>query len=54
MQFDRDRDDRPCGGIDRQSTHFADRLTVGGNYRPAPKVFVRNLHRQTIFPAMIS
>jgi hypothetical protein len=49
MQFDPKRDDGPRRGVDKQSTHFADRLPVSRNYRASSKVFIRNLHRQTSF-----
>jgi hypothetical protein len=46
-QFDLERSDNPCGGIDKQSRHFADRLPVSRNYRSSSKLFIRNLHRRT-------
>jgi hypothetical protein len=46
-QFDLERDDCPCRGVDKQGRDFADRLPVGRNYCSSSKVFIRNLHRRT-------
>src|SRR6516164_1938608 len=43
-QFDLERDDSPCGSVDKKCSHLSDGLPVSRNYCSSSKQFIRNLH----------